>query len=149
MELRPLMTLRATLETPVNFGPGQIGNRIFFGVKSGTVDGERLSADLLPGGGDWLVVGEPGWGRLDIRAQIRTHDGAPIYLSYSGWLEINAKVEAALASGDETEHTDQYYRVAAMFETGDERYAWLNRIIALGKGRIINRGVEVTFFEVW
>lgn len=148
MNSRPLMTLRATLEPPVEFGATASGHRIYYGVKSGRIEGERIAGELLPGGGDWLLLGSDQWGRLDIRAQMRTHDGAAIYLAYTGWLEVNATVQAAFAEGAETSVSDQYYRVAATFETGDDRYAWLTRLIAVGQGRVVPGGVELAFFEV-
>ena len=39
-------------------------------------------------------------------------------------------------------------RVAPLFETASERYRWLNRIIAVGVGRITSTGVAYDACEV-
>lgn len=41
-----------------------------------------------------------------------------------------------------------YFRINPLFETGDERYAWLNRVVAVGKGRTEDGGVRYEIFEV-
>jgi hypothetical protein len=33
-----------------------------------------------------------------------------------------------------------------MFQTGTDKYEWLNRVVALGRGRIVPGGVE---YRVW
>jgi hypothetical protein len=130
----------AGLKPPVEAGAGPYGTRVFFEVTGGEVTGERVSGQVLPGGGDWLLVGPDGWGRLDVRAQLRTHDGACIYMSYSGVLELNDVVQRAAATGGETRWEDQYYRVTPQFETGDARYAWLHQAVFVGEGRIFPGG---------
>ena len=41
-----------------------------------------------------------------------------------------------------------YFRTNPLFETGDERYAWLNTIVAVGKGRTGDGGVIHEIFAV-
>lgn len=67
--------------------------------------------------------GPEGTGTLDIRATFRTHDGAIIFGHYHGRVDFS----------DGTDLPKTVY-VAPRFETGDERYFWLNRIQAVGKG---------------
>ncbi len=50
------------------------GTRVTYVVRSGTVAGERIRGELLPGGGDWLVFGSDGIGRRDVRATLRLDD---------------------------------------------------------------------------
>ena len=90
----------------------------------------------MTGGGDWLLVGPDGMGRLDARAQIETHDNAVLDLTYEGVIEMNERVQTALAEGAETAYEDQYFRTTPRLETGDERYAWVNQTVLVGQGRI-------------
>jgi hypothetical protein len=53
--------------------------------------------------------------------QVKTHDGAHLYIQYSGLLEMNAAVGGALASGAGTDYGDQYFFTTPRLETGDER----------------------------
>ena len=68
---------------------------------------------------------------FDIRMTLRTDDGATVYLAYQGradWSEAmgRAPVYAAMT-----------------FESGDERYAWLNALMPVGKGLVGEGGTIV------
>src|SRR6266567_1721636 len=77
-------TLTASIKQAVEIGNGPFGNRMYFEVTGGRAEGKRFNADLLPSGGDWLVLGQDGYGRLDVRILFRTDDGAMIYVQYPG-----------------------------------------------------------------
>ena len=44
-------------------------------LTGGIIEGPKLQGEVLPGGGDWLLVGSDGTGRVDVRATIRTWSG--------------------------------------------------------------------------
>ncbi len=136
MKLEYEFTYHAKLKPGVPVGPGPYGNRAFFEVIDGKAEGERIKGKVLTGGGDWILVGPDGWGRLDVRAQFLTDDGATIYVSYYGLLEMNDKVQQATAGNGETDYGDQYFRTTPRFETGDPRYAWLNQTVFVAEGRV-------------
>jgi hypothetical protein len=138
----------ATLKPPVEIGTGPFGNRSFFEVTGGTVEGKRLKNKVLAGGGDWIVIAPDGFGHLDVRAQFLTDDGAALYLQYDGVLEMNQKVADALAKGASTDYGDQYFRTTPRFETGDPRYAWLNQSVFVGEGRVGAGRVEYRVYRV-
>jgi hypothetical protein len=135
-------TIAAELAPPLAVGPGPYGTRTVFEVVGGRVAGERLNGAILTGGADWLLAGPDGFGRLDVRVQLQTDDGAAIYVSYFGLLELNAKVAAFLERGEGTEFSDQYFRTAPRMETGDERYAWVQQSLFVAAGRLVPGGVE-------
>jgi len=148
MKLEHEFNYYAMLKEPVAIGAGPYGTRMFFEVIDGRCEGDRVKADVLTGGGDWLLVGPDGWGRLDVRAQCKTDDGAMIYLAYFGILEVNEKVQKAMADGSETDWGDQYFRTNPRFETGDPRYTWLNQGLFVAEGRIrAGRGVEYRVYR--
>lgn len=68
--------LEAGLKPPVQIGLGAFGTRIFYEVTGGRAEGPRFKAEVLTGGGDWLLAGSDGLGRRDVRIQFRTDDGA-------------------------------------------------------------------------
>ena len=148
MNLEYELTYHATLKEPVPVGPGPFGTRIVFEVTGGSVEGPRLKGKVLTGGGDWLLVGPDGWGRLDVRGQMLTDDGAAIYISYHGLLEMNDKVQSATTGGDSTDYGDQYFRTAPRFETGDPRYSWLNQALFVAEGRVAPGRVEYKVYRV-
>jgi hypothetical protein len=148
MKLEPLMTYRADLKAPVEVGAGPFGRRTIFDVTGGTAEGPRLRGRLLASGGDWLLVDDAGVGRLDVRGTLETHDGARIYVHYHGVLELNEAVRGALARGEATDYGDTYFMTQPRFETGDPRYAWLNRVVAVAEGRVLPGAVEYRVYHV-
>ena len=149
MDLEYEFTYHATLKEPVNVGPGPFGTRMVFEVTGGRFEGPRLKGQIVTGGADWLLVGADGWGRLDVRAQFVTDDGAAIYVSYYGLLEMNEKVARATAETTGTDYGDQYFRTSPRFETGDPRYAWLNHTLFVAEGRVLpGPAVEYRVYRV-
>ena len=147
-KLEYLMTYRADLKPPVDVGAGPAGVRQIFDVTGGHFEGPQLKGKLLPSGADWLLLGPDGLGRLDVRATLQTDDGANIYLQYYGILEMNEAVQQALGQGRETQYGDTRFFTQPRFETGDERYAWLNSVVAIGEGRVIPSAVEYRVYQV-
>jgi hypothetical protein len=128
IELVPLCTAHTQLKPPIEVGPGCAGTRVIVEAASFQVKGDRLRAEMAgAAGGDWVLVGPEGTGTLDVRATLRTDDGAIIFTQFNG------KIDSDLSQGLQLPVT---VYVAPRFETGDERYAWLNRIQAVGKGTV-------------
>ena len=146
MDLVHEFNLKATLKPPVPIGAGPIGTRMYYEVIDGEVSGDRLRGTLL-GGGEWALIGPDGFLRVDVRAQIETHDGAFLYVQYVGLLEMNAAVQTAIETGKGTDFGDQRFHTNPRIETGDARYAWLNTTFFIGQGRLLpGLGVE---YRVW
>ena len=141
-------TLVAALKAPVEIGAGPFGVRTFYEVSSATVEGKRIKGKGLTGGGDWILIGSDGFGRLDVRAQLLTEDGVSIYAYYPGLLELNQKVGEALATGGSTDYADQYFRTTPRFECGDPRYAWLNQSLFVAEGRFGPSMVEYKVYRI-
>lgn len=149
MKLELLMNYHATLKPAQPVGGGPYGNRQIAEVTGGRFEGPRLRGEVLTCGGDWILIDDKGFGHLDVRATFRTDDGAYLYAQYGGVLEFNDKVNAAFANGTETQYGDNYFMTQPRFETGDERYAWLNNLVTLGQGRIIPGGVEYRLYACY
>lgn len=141
-------TGRIDLVAPVEIGPGPFGARAIFGFAGGRIEGERLNADVVPGGADYMLAGPDGFGRIDVRGALTTDDGAGIYVHYTGLIQMNEAVGTAMASGGGTDFGDQYFRVAMQLESGDERYAWVNQSLYLGEGRLVPGGIEYRIHRI-
>jgi hypothetical protein len=148
MQLEHEFTYEAELTEPLMLGTGPYGTRLVVPVAGGSVKGDRVRGTLVGGGADWVLIGPDGWGRLDVRGQIKTDDGAILYISYGGLLQLTDKVMAAMASADETTFDDQYFRATPRLETGDDRYSWVNQTLFVSRGRISARGVEYEVYRV-
>jgi hypothetical protein len=124
-------------------------------VSGGAFEGSRLQGDILPGGGNWSEAGETAAGRavgtFDARCIWRTHDGAMIYVTYTGRTVVTADVSAEFREpgGSDTVDPARYYiRVAPVFETADARYVWINEILAVGCGVKTETGIRHSIFAI-
>jgi hypothetical protein len=147
MELIHEFTFRGDLGAPLVPGPGPLGTRVVVSVTGGWARGDRISGSVVGAGADWALVGPDGYNRLDVRAQVQTDDGAVLYLAYTGLLEMNEAVQQALAGG-ETQFDDQYFRTTPTIETGHPDYAWVNTTVFVGRGRMVEGGVEYEVYRV-
>jgi Protein of unknown function (DUF3237) len=70
-----------------------------------------------------------------VRALVETDDGALVFIQYNGRVDVSRRGAAPVYS-------------APRFETGDDRYRWLNRVQAVGKGTFDGRTLRYELYEV-
>jgi len=145
-KLEHLYDMHADLEAPQVVGATPVGMRQIFVVKGGTFEGPRLRGKLLPGGGDWAIVRADGAVQLDVRGTFQTDDGALIYGTYSGLIVAEPAVFGRLLQAEDVPLDEYYFYTNPMFQTGAPQYAWLNQLIAVGRGKVVPGGVE---YRVW
>jgi len=148
LQLESLLKADITLAAPQELGESPLGRRRIINITGGTFRGERLSGKVLPGGADWQVVRSDGVADLDARYTLETQDGALIYVRNHGYRHGPADVLKKLSSGEEVDPSLYYMRTTPLFETGDARYAWLNRLICVGTGARKKSSVHLEIFEV-
>jgi hypothetical protein len=119
-----------------------------FITTGGVIEGPKLQGELLPGGGDWLLVGSDGTGRVDVRATLRTHDGALIHYESRGIIKIPADGMQRLAEGEVLPFDETYVRTTPRFETADERYAWLSEVVAVGYNILSPNHIDYRIYRV-
>ena len=76
----------------------------------------------------------PTAGQLDVRITIKTDDEALIYMRYEGILAGDAVPR--VLGGEAVPPADYYFRTTPYFETSSDKYAWLNKIVAVGVGQL-------------
>ena len=125
-ELALMGTITVQLGERIEVGKGPKGTRLVVDVTSIEVESDRVRASLAAtDAADWLTLSEDGSiGCVDVRFTLKTDDGAYIYVEYAG--------RADMANG--------LIATAPTFQTGDERYAWLNKIQAVGAGALEENG---------
>jgi hypothetical protein len=150
IELEYLMTLHADLDPPHTI---DTGSRIV-NIKGGWADGPKIKAKAIAPAADWQQPLPSGALRIDVRTILLTDDAQPIFVSYNGVATLSEQTAAKLAGGGSITHADAaYFVVATTFRTGAEKYAWLNRVQAVGKMVQLsfdpaNGFVEYDFFVV-
>jgi len=148
LNLQHLFKAEISLAAAQELGATPQGRRRIIGITGGRFAGERLSGRVVPGGADWQVVRADGVADLDARYTLETSDGALIYVRNRGYRHGPAKVLKKLSAGEEVDPSLYYMRTTPLFETGDARYAWLNRIVCIATGARRAAAVELDVFEV-
>lgn len=149
MDLEQELTLHISLQPPIIPGDGPYGTRVVGSIDHGQARGARVNGKFVGAGADWMLLGKDGYARIDVRGQIRTDDAAAIYVQYVGLLELNEVSTAALLEvGKASDWDDQYFRTTPRFETGDPRYAWMNKAVFVARGRVTGDGIEYEVFRV-
>ncbi len=148
LSAEPIFHIHAELAEILTLGMTPYGERRIINILGGRVDGARLSGRILPGGADWQIIRSDGVADLDARYTIETEAGARILVSSRGLRHGPPDVMARLAQGERVEPSLYYFRTMMRFETADPAVAWLNRILALGRGAREPRTVRLDVYEV-
>src|SRR5262249_45832216 len=124
------------------------GIRRIITAKEGTFTGPKLRGVVLPGGIDWQLRRPDGVGELDVRLTLRTDDGHLIYMTLWGITLIPAAIMQRIRQGDAVDPSEYYLRTTPRFETGSEKYGWLNRLIAVSVGQRTPAGAHHTVYAI-
>jgi hypothetical protein len=125
-----------------------VGARMTFITTGGVIDGPKLRGEILPGGGDWLIVGSDGVGRVDVRATLKTHDGVLIHYEARGVIKVPADGLQRLAAGEMLGFDETYVRTTPTFETADERYGWLSGLVTVGYNVLSRNHIDYRIYRV-
>jgi hypothetical protein len=146
-----LFDIAVDLTAPLNIGEGPFGRRILFGAAGGSFEGPKLRGEVLAGGGDWALFRSDGAMILDVRLTLRTHDSALVQMTYGGRWIIPNELRADMADPVKRYQIDPeryYFRTNPLFETGSKEYGWLNDIVCVGRGYLVERGVAYKVAQV-
>jgi len=114
---------------------GTIGTRTIVSVTGGTFEGPKLKGTVLPPGADYVTSITPTFRKLDVRTIFLTDDNEKIYVTYGGVLST--------PKGGE-----RYWRTTPIFETGAEKYKWLNEIVCVGVPFEVPNRVSYRVFRI-
>lgn len=147
VELTHLFDMHVEL-TPAQPIASPEATRMIFVAEGGRFEGERISGEVLPGGGDWLRIGTDRVGRVDVRATLRTDDGELIYMTNTGVIALGEEGIERFGSGKDIAWNQAHIRSSPLFETGAESYTWINSLTTvaineLGPGYVNYRILEV------
>ena len=134
IELVPLATATISLAEPFMLPGTPAGTRVIAEVEDAVMEGDRLRGRLKGhAAADWMTLSAELVGTLDVRALFETHDGALVYSWYHGRLDLSKPTGSVPIYA------------APLYESGDERYRWLNTIQAVGKGTLSDDARTLTY----
>jgi hypothetical protein len=140
MELRPFGTLTIATDPDGLFmlGETSVGKRIIQEFRSVEFAGERLRGTMTgKAGADWLTIDADGHATMDIKVVLLTDDGAHVFVTLDGrayWPQLGQGTIYSRAS----------------FESGDEKYRWVNHLPLVSRGAVVPelRAVAHEIFEM-
>ncbi|EPE10807.1 hypothetical protein F503_05902 [Ophiostoma piceae UAMH 11346] len=113
-----LYAVNLTSSAPLELGPSFAGNRSVQPIVSGTFAGPKLNGNITVGL-DWGILDPKGHFSPDAIYVLNTHDGAHILVREHG-------------------HSPS---VQVLFETGSDKYSWLNQVVGYANGGPNSEGV--------
>ena len=136
IELRPLGKLTIEIDQHTLVGSTPAGTRIVGEALSCHWVSDRVSArEHGKMSHDWLTVHSDGSVSVDARLLLMTDDGAPITITYRGKASKQPSAGGVLFT-------------TPVFETGDERYSWLNGVQAVAKGVRVDQTLTYDLYQL-
>ena len=148
LKLRPLFIFQIYLVKPRMVGKTPSIDRRVAEIAGGTFEGERLRGEILSGGSDWQATRDDGALSIDVRFIMETDDGALIAVTYRGLRHGPREIVERITRGEIVSPADYYLRAAVFFETGSEKYNFLNDMVAIATGHRLPTGPIYQVFEV-
>ena len=145
---KPIFVITSTLAGIQKFGATPYGERRVINILGGTVEGPKLKGKILPGGADWQIVRADGVVDLRARYTVETESGGLILVNSEGYRHGRPEVMARLARDETVDPQLYYFRAFMRFETAEPAAAWLNRILAVGRGSREHQAVRIEVYEV-
>ncbi len=134
------------LEVPVlPIGRTPYGERRIASFAGGSFTGPKLRGTALAGGGGWMLLRPDGVLDIEVRIVLQTDDRQMIYMHWKGLRHGPKEVIDRLNRGEGVDPSSYYFRTTPYFETGSEKYSWLNRICSIATGSRVGdrRGFDV------
>ena len=143
-----LFEMQIEVEPPIDAGVTPYGHRRIAVMSGGHFEGPKMRGKVLPGGGDWLLFRPDGVVQLDVRAHLRTDDGAILCISYRGHRHGPQAVLDRLNAGQPVDPSEYYFRATPYFETSAEKYLWMNRMCFVATAHRLPVGPVFRIFTV-
>lgn len=147
-ELRHVCDIDVSVGPIRDLGSMPHGRRRIIPILSGTVRGERLRGEVMPGGADWQYVRGDGVLELEARYSIRAEDGAEIVVVNRGMRRAAPEIMDRLSRGEPVDPTLVYFRTAPVFEAPAGPHQWLNESVFVGTAARFPDRVQIRVFEV-
>jgi hypothetical protein len=128
-----LFTIALDFEVSI-LGDTPYGVRRIARLRTGRFDGPRLKGTVLLGGAGWMLMRRDGVLEIEVRVVLETDDKQQIYMNWKGLRHGPKEVIDRLNRGESVDPQSYYFRATPYFETGSEKYTWMNRICSIATG---------------
>lgn len=136
---RPAATLHVTISEPLMVGPIGPRTRAVVPITGGTISGPEINGTVVPGGFDLAWLHDDGSAEVEAHYVLKLDDGSFATI-------VNTGSCTPVPGEDETFSG----RAVPVFETGSEKYGWLNeaQFICRFTSRMADGFVDLELFIV-
>ncbi len=141
-------TVLVKVATPVELGTIAGAQRRFIPIVGGTVEGPRLTGEVLPWGGDWQDIRPGGVTEVTARYFLKAEDGTVIGVENAGLRIASEAVTADLARGGAVDPRAYYFRTTPRFDVAPGAHGWLSRTAFVASGIRRPDLVQIDIFSI-
>ncbi len=138
--LKFVYQLKLQVADPVVIAGGPRGSRYLINIESGTYRGvdPDFCGDIIAPSSDLAVGHTDGSGvTLKVNVTMKNHDGAILLGTAEG-----------RSDRDTSNPRNSKIQISKTFETGEERFRWMNNQVFVGKGFKKGNEVTINYFQV-
>lgn len=147
--LVPAFRATITIAAPLELGSFDGARRRVIPITGGRFQGERLSAEVLPGGADWQLIRADGTAEVEARYTLAADDGTLISVVNSGVRHGPPEVLARIAAGEAVDPALYYFRTTPRFTVAaDSAHGWLGRSVFVANAERYGDRVVLDVFAV-
>ena len=143
-QMEHIMSYTATLAAPEIIGEVPEGIRLNFYVTGGEITGPKVFGKFRPVGADWLTIRRDGVAVLDVKATVETNDGALLYITFPGVIDLGPNGYQDFLNGV-MPSSGTALRTCPKVMTAHPNYLWLNRLLCVGVGQAFLERSEVAY----
>ncbi|WP_223881792.1 DUF3237 domain-containing protein [Niallia endozanthoxylica] len=148
VHLNYMFTAHIQVENSIEIGDSGKGHRRVIPITGGSFEGDLLKGIVLPGGADYQILRQDGVTEALAHYTIQTDDGVPIYVVNKGYRHGPKEIIDKLIRGEEVPDDTYYFKTSPVFETGSNKYDFLNKMIFIGEGIRKPSEVQIVFYQV-
>ena len=123
------------------------GDILISKAAGGSFKGEYISGEVLPVGVSFTRTINAGINRVYAPVLLESDDGKRLLMHIEAYLNIDPKKERLILSGETVSPDDYYYEGTVRFNTGEQKYKWLENQVFTCSGIIDNW--ETIRFEIF
>mgnify|MGYP002622315645 CR=1 FL=1 len=122
------------------FGDTPNGFQMVGRSPGGYIEGPKIKG-VIHEGADWMTIRADGVVAVNCRNTLKTDDGEMIFMEYNGYIYDEAENFAQRWMFQGESFPDCYFRTLVNFTAkADGNYAWLNKLVCVGVGKMDPRG---------
>ena len=130
LKVEKLFYLEAVCDPIIPIGDVGTADLNIYPIAGGYFEGEKLRGEIMPFGADWNYMDKDRIDVMDTRYLLKTDDGAYISIFTNGRYVNSLEQDQAIDRGEFIDPHKYYFRQHLFFQTGAEKYKWLNGTIA-------------------